>query len=334
MRDLMKRLYRLIRRHAAFVRITVVVLLFALLLKNIHPRQIVRAFMQADPACLGTAVLLLVPNMLLQVLKWHFILGTGDSKTRLRDAAVSLVGGFFLGAASPGRTGELARGVFIPAQSGVKIASLTIVDKGFNQAMVVIIGLFSLMLLLPWPLAIVPILLEAVILIVLFNIHRLEPHLERLLHRFTHSERVDNALAAFDALSTRSVTVMLFYSVAFYAVYVAQFYFFILAFSDLSAFVALKTLPVVYLIQLALPISVGDFGVKEMATVKLLSPFGISGEFAFGATLTNNVLTFLVPSIAGGIIFAFFHPKRDPEAPSSGGRTVRSSGNRHRRAVS
>ncbi|MCD6307745.1 MAG: flippase-like domain-containing protein [Candidatus Latescibacteria bacterium] len=330
----MKRIYRQIRRHATLVRIAVVFLLFALLLKNIHPRLIARAFMQADPFYLGIAVLFLVPNIFLQVLKWHFILGTGGAKARLRDAAVSLVGGFFLGAASPGRTGELARGVFIPGQSGVKIASLTIVDKGFNQAMVVIVALFSLMLLMPWPLAVVPILLEAVVLIVLFNIHRLEPHLERLLHRFTYSERVDNALAAFDTLSTRSVTVMLFYSVAFYSVYVIQFYFFILAFSDLSVFVALKTLPVVYLIQLALPITIGDFGVKEMATVKLLSPFGISGEFAFGATLTNNVLTFLIPSIAGGVIITFFHPKRDPEAPSSDGRTIRSSGNTHRRAVS
>ena len=49
MRDLMKRLYMLIRRRATIMRITVVVLIFAILLKNIHPRQIVRAFMQADP---------------------------------------------------------------------------------------------------------------------------------------------------------------------------------------------------------------------------------------------------------------------------------------------
>ncbi len=322
------------KRHDRLLRTGVALGIFAILFSNIHPRDILRAFGGADPRFLAVAVLLLLPNILLQVLKWDFVMKQGALGTDRRDAALSLFGGFFLGVASPGRTGELARGVFVEGCSSVRIASLTIVDKGFNQVIVVIAGLAALVMLLPWPYAIAPIIAEMAVFIIVFNVHRLEPHLERLLHRFTRSERVDNTLAAFDALSARSVGVMLVYSLLFYGVYTVQFYLMVRAFTDLPVSAAVKTLPVVYLLQLALPVSVGDFGVKEMATVHLLAPFGVSGEFAFGATFANNLLTFLVPSIAGGFIVLFLHRLHGKEDPSSNDHTPRQSGNTRHRAVS
>jgi uncharacterized protein (TIRG00374 family) len=311
-----------VKRHSVLVRFGVVIVIFTILLHNIQPQNIIEAFKHARPSYLFLSLSFLIPNILIQVLKWDYILRTLSPKPSFKSAFVSLLGGFFLGAASPGRTGEFMRGFLIPEHSPVKTASLTIVDKGFNMITITVAGLFSLGLLLPWPLSILPIMGELIVIIALLNIHRLEPFLARLLHKFTNSEQVDNALTAFDALSRKNVLVMTGFSIAFYLVFATQFYLMILCFVDLPLSVAVKTLPVVYLIQLALPISIGEFGIKEMAAVKLLVPFGIALESVFSASLTNNVIVFLLPSLTGGIILAFYRSRPDLKVRSSTDHTV------------
>jgi len=287
-----------------------VLVLFVLLFRMVRPGDILAAFHEADPFLLTLAAALMIPNLALQVLKWHFILRVVEPRPPLSATLESVFGGFFLGAASPGRTGEIARGVFFPGHSMLRIASLTLVDKGFNQLTVIVLGLFSLAFLLPWPFSLIPVAADVLIIAAVLGIHRLRPFLEKLLHRFVHSETIDNALAAFDALSPGTVVGMLCYSVAFYSVYVLQFYVMTVAFTDLTVIVAVKTLPVMYLINLVLPVSFGGFGVKETAAVYLLGPFGMSGGAVFGAALLNNVLTFLLPSLAGGVVTALFSPER------------------------
>lgn len=321
MHSIVNRFLGFLKRHTVILRLAMVVVLFTIILRNVHPLSIVAAFRQADPTFLIYALIFMIPNMLIQIFKWKYILRNLTPHLSFKSIVLSVFGGFFLGAASPARTGELARGLFIPGHSRIKIASLTIVDKGFNQIVIIIFGLFSLGFLLPWPLSLIPFISEIFFMYIILNLHRLKPGLERFLNKFTHSERVNNALAAFDALSTKSVLVMFGFSLTFYIIFISQFYILVLCFTPLPIYIAFKTLPVVYLVQLLLPISLGDFGVKEFTTVKLLSLFGISGEFAFSAMFTNNILTFLLPSILGGLMVALYQPLRSIEDLSSNDRT-------------
>lgn len=317
--DTIKRIGGFIRKHPLFFRLLVVAIIFTVLFSNIHPREILQAFKQAKPRYMLIAVLMTIPNILIQIFKWHYILDELEPRPTFRQAFHSVLGGFFLGVASPSRTGELARGIMIPNHSTLRLASLTIVDKGFNQVTVVVIGLLSLSLLLPWPLNIIPLICEGVIFYGIFHISRLRPLFDRLLSKVTHSERVDNALAMFDTLSTRKLWGMLVFSLLFYTLYVSQYYIIMLGFTDVSFQTAVKILPLVYLTNTALPITIGEFGIKEMAAVKFLAPYGVAGNIAFSATLTNNIMTFVIPSMLGGIMVAFFSPK--PVSPPSASRT-------------
>ena len=118
------------------VRITFALLLFSVLIYSIRPEEIVLAFKQARPLYLLYAIILMIPNLLLQLLKWRFVMRNLKPRPSIKSSAVSLFGGFFLGATTPGRTGEMARGLLMREYSLIKIASLTIVDKGFSQMMV------------------------------------------------------------------------------------------------------------------------------------------------------------------------------------------------------
>jgi len=304
-----KKIVDVVRRHPMKIRLALVGILFGILFFNVHPREIVEAFSQAQHIYLVYALVLLIPNLGIQFLKWHFLIRGLNPKPSLRTAVLSVIGGFFLGASTPGRTGELARGMLIPGHSKIKVASLTMLDKGFNLITVYMAGLISLSLVLPGLLAFVPLIAGFIFCIVLANIHRTRPPLERFFHRFTKSERVDNLLAAFDTLTIDTVGVMIVYSIVFYLVYTFQYLILIRCFTDISIITAFKTIPLVFVINATLPIAIGDLGVKEMAAVHILGAVGITGGEAFSATIIQNVMTFLIPSIAGGIIFTLYRPK-------------------------
>jgi len=320
--NIVKSIFAFIRRHPVKIRILIACILFTILMYNVHPGEISTAFRQARPLYLMYALILLIPNLMLQFLKWHFLLKDFNPRQPFKTAVTSVLGGFFLGASTPGRTGELARGLLIPGHSKIKVASLTIVDKGFNQIMTYLFGLASLGYVLPWPFSVIPLIAGVVFLTVLVNIHRTRQPLERLFHRFTKSEQVDNILAAFDALSVNTVLGMLAYSIPFYMVYTFQYCCLIRCFTNISIISAMKTIPLIFMINTMFPVAIGDFGVKELAAVHVLGAVGITGGAAFSATLIQNVISFLVPSIAGGIVFTFYRPWKHQEDSASDDRKV------------
>ncbi|HDY89120.1 MAG TPA: flippase-like domain-containing protein [bacterium] len=319
----------LVKKHPMKIRIAIVIILFTILIYNVSISEIGAAFKQARPWYLFYAIILMIPNLLMQFFKWHFLLVKNlNPRPSFKTAVISVLGGFFLGASTPGRTGELARGFLIPGHSKIKTASLTIVDKGFNQLITYLFGLTALSFVIPWPFSLIPVAVGILIITILLNIHRTRPFIEKLVkkfHRFTKSEvseKIDNALAAFDALSAGTVLGMLAYSIPFYFIYTFQFYCIIRCYTNLSLILAMKTIPLIYFINIMLPIAIGNFGVKEMASVHVLGPFGIDGGPAFSSSLTQNVITFLVPSIIGGIVFTFYRPRLKQEASSSDDRKV------------
>jgi uncharacterized protein (TIRG00374 family) len=316
------RIIALIKRHPMKARLMMVIILFSVLIYFIHPSEILIAFKHARPRYFFYAVLLMVPNLLLQQFKWRFILRDLTPKPSFRTTFVSLLGGFFLGASTPGRTGELARGIFIPGHSRVKIASLTLIDKGFSQLVVYLCGLFALGCAVPWPFSLIPFSVGFVVIVIASNIHRLRPFLEKFFIRFTHSERVKNALAAFDALSVRTVMGMIAFSIPFYITFTCQFYCMILCFTDLNVIDGIKTVPVIFFLNSMFPVAIGDLGVKEFMAVNVLRTFGIAGGAAFSASLIQNVLTFIVHSLAGGVVFIFLKPQRKQEVSASDDHTA------------
>lgn len=322
MREFMRSCLRFFRRHPMVWRLGVLIILFAILFSSVSPGEIVGAFRRARPRYLLIVLLFMLPNLFLQAYKWYVILGSVSPRPTLRQATASLFGGFFLGAVSPARTGELARGLLIPGHSKVKIASLTALDKGFNHITTYTASFIALFLALPWPLKLFPLAAEVALVTMICRFPRFRPFLERLFSRFSTRAAVDNLLAAFDALSPRLVVTMLGLSVAFFLVYTTQYYFIILCFTDLSPAVAVRTIPLIYAINLVMPFTIGDLGIKEMASVQLLGPFGIAGAAAFSASLTQNVLTFIIPSLAGGLVLMLNRPPHPVEAPASAVRTA------------
>ena len=294
----------LLKRHITFFRFIIVLVLFVVLLQKIHPGEIFNAVIHAKPRYLIIAALLLIPKTVLQIIRWKYLLNNLDPKPSIRDGILSLFGGFFLAAVSPACTGELIRGLWIPDHSGLKIASLTLVDKGFNHFLILIGGIVTLFWVKTGTLRYAILGAGVTLLLFVYTLCRAQSYWEKILGRFFNKETVENALTAYSALSRGKCWGMFLYTMLLYVVYVSQFYIIILAFADVSVQTAFKTLPLIFFIDLVLPLSFGGFGIKEMASVTILGTHGIDGGPVFSAAFAQNFLTYLLPGLIGGIMIS------------------------------
>ena len=313
----MTRILPFIQHHARILRIIILAVLLTILLSSVKLTEITTAFTQIRSHYLLFALIIAAVKILLQLARWHFLLGALDPKPSLWNAVVSLFGGFFLGAVTPSRMGELARGLWIDGYSQVSVLSLTVIEKGFNQAVIVFFGLLSLGFVLPWPVGLIPVAGELLLAVGLFSVYRIRPFWKRILSKFFSAETVENTLAAFTAISPDRLVVMLCLTLAVYCSIILQFYVVLRGFYHVPLEIALRVLPLIFFVDILLPFSFGDFGVKETASVTLLGYYGIGGGIALSASFTNNVLSLLLPALIGGIIVVMNRFRRGRGAPSS-----------------
>ena len=293
------------------------VVLFSVLLYAVRPSEIIAACSRVRFRYLLFTILLVMVKTVIQILRWDYLLGVLSPRPTLKVVVVSMFGGFFLGAMSPSRTGELARGMWIPGHPFLKTLSLTFIEKGLNQFVVLFFGFVTLTVILPWHLKLFSFAGVIVLVAGLILIHRLNHVWKRILSRFFSVATVDNILTALIALSPERIVTALILSVAIYIGYSAHFYCLLLGFSHIPLTIALKTLPLIYLVDQLLPLSYGDFGVKELASVSVLGYYGINGGTALSASFTQNVLSSLLPALIGGIIIMVARFRRGPEVPPS-----------------
>ena len=293
------------------------VVLFSILLYTVRPSEIIAACSHVRFRYLLFAFLIVLVKNVIQILRWDYLLGVLDPKPPLKDVIISMIGGFFLGAMSPSRTGELARGIWIPGHPLLRTVSLTLIEKGLNQFVVLFFGCVTLTVILPWHLKLFPLAGVIVLVAGIILIHRLNHVWNRVLNRFFSDETVDHVLTALTALSPERIVTALSLSVAVYLGYSAHFYCLLLGFSHITLTTALKTLPIIYFVDQLLPFSYGDFGVKELASVSVLGHYGISGGIALSAAFIQNVLSLLLPALIGGIIVLVLRFRRGTEVPPS-----------------
>ena len=92
-----------------------------------------------------------------------------------------------------------------------------------------------------------------------------------------------------------------------------QFIIVLRAFGRVEIRSLMTAIALIFFIKTALPISIGDLCVREVASVTLFAPLGIQKAAALNASLLHFFITFFIPAIIGGIVVGF---KRREEIPS------------------
>jgi len=301
------------------IRFLVGFTLLRYLISLIDMTSILAAFQTANGYYVAIAVVLVLPNIGLQWLKWRFLLRVGATIVRDYEVTASLFCGFALGLVTPVRLGEFGgRALMFPSSMKMKIAGLTLIDKAATMSVTVATGVIATWLFalrthwFYWSSWAVVLPAAFVFIVTFIVITKRRIVWEWMRCKGQHVRRADelmtkmeNGLAIFPK---RDLLYVILLSSLFYLTFVTQFYMFLNAFIDTGFWwttIAIMTIMIAKTMAPAL--TLGELGVREGLSVLLLGFLGISQAAALSSSLLLFVTNILFPSLIGAV-FLFHVP--------------------------
>ena len=249
------------------------------------------------------AIVAFSAGMFFNIAKWRFMLSR-HIPVSFRDAARSMMGGYTLSLLTPARLGEVGRCFFVPGLEKRKTVSLVGIDKMFNISITTFLGVFFLQFMpLKYPLTLKIIVYFFSLFILTFIIlyTRYPKVLYRLLFRipFLRKGKGEEFLIAVEKSNKKDNIIIFLMTLAMYLFYLLEFIFFSMALAPGSFIVALNGYVISLFLKTALPLTVADWGIKEVSLMEFYMFFGLSSEIALGAALFIYFLNILLPATLG-----------------------------------
>lgn len=289
------------------LKTVVAILVLLVLVRRIQVEQLIAAIAGANGALIFVACLLLFANIWFQFLKWQLIVHREKRGVPRRRIVYSLFVGMALGLVTPGRIGDFGRTFFVKDADWARLLGLLMIDKMITLAVLYFIGIIGLshfMAMNMHPYVWAPIFIMAMVLASAMLLFLLRPVLLRNLvaryhgaaHKFAALEKLVSGIE----LATPHFTFRLFlYTVLQTLTYCTQFVLLIFSFRSLSIIEGYLATFAVMFTKSLLPISLGDLGIRESASVYFLGQFGVPEAAAFNASLLLFVINILAPSLVG-----------------------------------
>ncbi|MEX2115525.1 MAG: lysylphosphatidylglycerol synthase transmembrane domain-containing protein [Bacteroidota bacterium] len=293
--------YRLFFRTA--LRVALALILLAILLYFVEFEQIRSAFQQARGAYITVAAGLLVFNLGLQILKWHYLLHSAGFSFSWTSILQSFFFGLTVGTLTPGQLGELGgRGFHLSSEAPERIIGLTIFDRLQMLGIMIIGGGLSLAILFNVP----PLVLFLVILgstVVLLSLI-LPQYTAMLLQRTPlgglRNKWVQGFLTVLGSIKDpRTIMTTLALTLLFYATIWIQLHFLLNAFFPVSFPDSFLGYASMMLAKSALPITFADLGTRELGLVFFLSLRAVPEAAAFNSGILLFTINVLTPSLIG-----------------------------------
>ena len=284
------------------------------IVRHINVYDIYLTVQQSNTAFIIIAILLLPLNVYLQYKKWELTCSNFLNYTAKGRILRSLFYGFSAGIFTPLRVGEFfARAIPIEGRPVLHIAAASFADKLFTLIMVAFCGALAstAYLFYFYNIPYYTIFSMLFVIIALFGL---------VIYLFITESFWDNVLTGklkdkkiFSAYKEKFALLkmtgrhyslkMLALSFGFYACYIIQFSFLLAAFSG-----KYKTIVYIWISNLIMfsktliPISFGELGVREGASVYFVQKFGESAAAGFNASIFLFLINVMIPAAAGMIL--------------------------------
>lgn len=279
--------------------------------------KIVYALSNANLYIIAVVLLLGIINIYLQYAKWNLtsreVLRVNDKLKSFR----SLFYGFSAGIITPLRIGEyFGRGIEFKDKSLLQVTLATLVDKFFPLIIVAFIGSVSSLLFIYfyYQVSLYIVIALFIIIFTLFYVFILLILSNKfwdtvLFSRIKSSQKLKaffDRLKVFQNLDKKYFYKMFLISFLFYSCFLIQYGLLVTAFSNHYNF--LNYLWAANLIMFTKtiipPVSMGELGIREGASVYFLTQMGESASVAFNASILLFIINLLIPALIGvGLFF-------------------------------
>ncbi len=289
------------------VKLILAGIVIVLLARHISVDALSSTIRSADSFYLVAALLLLLPNLGLQYRKWEVLLRKVSPSVTSADVRASLFAGFTLGIVTPARIGEFGgRAIAFRGMSRTLLVGLTALDKGLTMIVTILVGLagfigFAWMNDFGDPLLIslagVPVFLFTAVIAILIARGKTTALRSRLRDR---KGKLASLFEAMTVFSRRDLASLLLLSALFYCTFVTQFLLLLAAFGPIDPMTATLGIFSTMLFKTVVPpVTLGELGIRESASVYFLGFSGIVAASAFSASLLLFAINLLLPSLAG-----------------------------------
>jgi len=307
-------------RWIGWIKIALAVAFLVVLIYWIRWEDLVQSLLTARSGMLILAAVLLVPNVLFQGLRWGYLLRRQTPGVPLREIVASLFLGWTLGILTPGRVGQFARAFAVPSAPTLPTIGLTVADKLFTLVWVVLIGAAGFFSFFAVPPALSWVWIPAAITIIWLALspRTLNRLLERMCRVLPFREKLLKIISTLERLNTRDCIVAHVFSLMLVVTFFSQFVILVSSFSSIGYFDGLRATAAVVFVKTALPITFGELGIGEAASIHFFGQFGVPKAAAFNASILAFFINLVVPSLVG----LFFLPalklpqKSQPETKS------------------
>ena len=257
----------------------------------LKPGRLWEAWKQMDPGWIALAGLLALLGLGIQWVKWKQLLRHYRPQTTWGDGMHSLLIGFALGLVSPGRLGELGRGVFLVGDRATWVGAAG-VDRLCSLAATLAAAWVGLWVIFPGAKPGLVLLLASLVILALAGAKAGTGSGDGWIHRVWKAvERAPGGVWA------RGLT----WSILFNLVLFTQFYILVRSWGPVPG-IALWGIPVIFGLKSILPISFMDLGVREGAAVLVLGMLEADPLAAFNSAILIFALNVLVPGACGSIL--------------------------------
>jgi uncharacterized membrane protein YbhN (UPF0104 family) len=295
--------------NAAFYRLLklgLTAIVFAVAAHFVQADKLLPAILTIRPSSLILAVLLVIPNLFLQYAKWLLLLRHLDRRIAPHEAWHSLLAGFPLGLATPGRWGELGRAIFLPAYPRLTIAALAALDKLMNFAVVMLCGGIGLAIFLHdgflphRPIS--PLLPVTVVLLVITTLLAAPAMRQRFVSWAARHHQSAAWLPLLKELDAKLLLRLFTLSVLFVVTFIVQLVILVTGVYPVQTMEGIAAAASTFFVQSALPIAIGDLGIRESAAAFFFGKLGVAPHAAFGAALVLFMINMLLPSALGLLV--------------------------------
>ncbi|MBE0572250.1 MAG: flippase-like domain-containing protein [Ignavibacteriaceae bacterium] len=282
------------------------------LISSVEYNQIILALKEANIAIIGIVILLGVLNIFLQYSKWRLtcveVLAVNDKLKIFR----SLFFGFSAGIITPLRIGEyFGRGIEFRDKSIIQVTVATLIDKFFPLLMVASLGSASSLIFIYFYYN-VSIYIVLALFILIFTFFYLLIIL-LLSNKFWNSilfSKLNSSvklkpflekLRIFESLDRTYFFKMLVISFLFYSCFLIQYALLVSAFSNHFDFVHYLWAAnlIMFTKTIIPPISFGELGIREGASVFFITQMGETASIGFNASILLFIINLLIPALIG-----------------------------------
>lgn len=304
------------------VKLIIAATLMVYLFSYVQVDKILSTLQKSNYTLILISLILLIPNIFLQYLKWKLTCNQIIGEYNKRKIFISLLIGFPAAIITPARTGEyFGRGLAFKKTPFTNVVMATFVDKFFNLIVIFFIGSVCAIIFLNQYYNINFYLLITSFLLLLISLSAIgkivyskRSNLYNTLTGFIKNrylQKLTEKLILLKNLNFNFIIKMSLISIAFFTCYLFQFVILIIAFShhiDLLTYLFAVVL-IIFFKSIVSPISFGELGIREGASVFFLTKLGESSSVALNSSLALFFINILIPALIG--LLLLFQTKND-----------------------